>query len=270
MSDQEPGPTHTPYGQPDPYGQPSPYGRQGQPSYGAPPVQGDRRPGTVTAAAWITIVFSGLTAVLFGFAGLALLVARDQVITEMERVPEFQDAGIDADAAVGVLVAFILGLVVWAVIALVLAVFVLRRSNVARILLVISSSVVALLSLLGITSGVSAITLIASVATIVLLFVGGAGDWFARKGSHGGYPGGGYPSAGYGTDPYGTGTQGGDTYGSNPYGTQSAPEAPRADNPYGQPPSSDNPYGQPPSSDNPYGQPPSGGSDYPPKDYPGR
>lgn len=271
MSDQEPGPTHTPYGQPDPYGQPSPYGQQGQPSpygqpsYGAPPVQADRRPGTVTAAAWITIVFSGLTAVLFGFAGLALLVARDQVITEMERVPEFQDAGIDADAAVGVLVAFILGLVVWAVIALVLAVFVLRRSNVARILLVISSSVVALLSLLGITSGISAITLIASVATIVLLFVGGAGDWFARKGSDGGYPGGGYPSTGYpstgyGTDPYGTGSRGGDTYGSNPYGTQPAPEAPRADNPYGQPPSSDNPYGQPPSS----------GSDYPPKDYPGR
>lgn len=264
MSDQEPGPTHTPYGQPDPYGQPtpygqqgqaSPYGQQGQPSYGAPPVQGDRRPGTVTAAAWITIVFSGLTAVLFGLTGLALLVARDQVITEIERVPEFQDAGIDADAAVGVLVAFILGLVVWAVIALVLAVFVLRRSNVARILLVISSSVVALLSLLGITSGISAITLIASVATIVLLFVGGAGDWFARKGSHGGYPGGGYPSAGYpgtayGTDPYGTGSQGSDTYGSNPYGTQPAPEAPRADNPYG--------------------QPPSGGSDYPPKDYPGR
>ncbi|GAA1448484.1 hypothetical protein GCM10009641_76590 [Mycobacterium cookii] len=268
MSDQEPGPTHTPYGQPGPYGQqgqPSPYGGQGQPSYGAPAGQGDRRPGTVTAAAWITIVFSGLTAVLFGFAGLALLVARDQVITEMERVPEFQDAGIDADAAVGVLVAFILGLVVWAVIALVLAVFVLRRSNVARILLVISSSVVALLSLLGITSGVSVITLIASVATIVLLFVGGAGDWFARKGSPGGYPGGGYPSAGhpgagYGTDPYGTGSQGGDTYGSNPYATQPPPEAPRADNPYGQPPSSDNPYGQPPSD----------GSDHPPRDYPGR
>lgn len=256
MSDQEPGPTHTPYGQPDPYGQqgqPSPYGQQ--PSYGAPPVQTDRRPGTVTAAAWITIVFSGLTAVLFGFTGLALLVARDQVITEMERVPEFQDAGIDADAAVGVLVAFILGLVVWALIALVLAVFVLRRSNVARILLVISSAVVALLSLLGITSGVSAITLIASVATIVLLFVGGAGDWFARKGSQGGHPGGGYPSAGHPGTGYGT-----DPYGSNPYGTQPAPEAPRADNP----------YGQPPSSDNPYGQPPSGGSDYPPKDYPGR
>ena len=65
MSD--PGPTHQPYGQNDPYGQqpgpqPSPYGQQ--PSYGMQPA-GDRRPGTVTAAAWITILFSAISAALF-------------------------------------------------------------------------------------------------------------------------------------------------------------------------------------------------------------
>ena len=157
MSNEEPGPTHTPYGQPsgqpDPYGQPpagQPYGQAGQPSpygqqpYGQPAAYGqqptsDRRPGTVTAAGWITIVFSAIVAAIFGFTGLALVVARDQVITEMERVPEFRDADIDADAAVGVLVAVMLGLVVWAIVAIVLAVLVMRRSNVARILLVISS-----------------------------------------------------------------------------------------------------------------------------------
>src|ERR671920_760725 len=144
MSD--PGPTHQPYGQ-DPYGQqpggqPYPYGQQSpysQQPYGQQPG-GDRRPGTVTAAAWITIVLSAITAALFGFTGL--------------------------------------GLVMWAIIAIVLAVLVMRRSNVARILLVISSAVVALFSLLGVTSGVSAITLVAAIAVIVLLFVGGAGDWF--------------------------------------------------------------------------------------------
>ena len=104
-----------PSGQPDPYGQ-QPYGQQPYGQYGQPVA--DRRPGTVTAAAWITIVFSAIVAAIFGFTALALLVARDQVITEMERVPEFQDANIDADAAVGVLVAVMLGLVVWAVIAL--------------------------------------------------------------------------------------------------------------------------------------------------------
>ena len=42
MSEQQPGPTHTPYGQSgagDPYGQPSPYGQP--PAYGsAPPADG--------------------------------------------------------------------------------------------------------------------------------------------------------------------------------------------------------------------------------------
>ena len=262
MSEQEPGPTHSPYGQSDPYGstpygQVNPYGQQ--PSYGMQPPAGDRRPGTVTAAAWITIVCSALTALIFGFTALALLVARDQVIAEMEKVPEFRDANIDADAAVGVLVAVMVGLVIWAVAAIVLAVLVLRRSNVARILLVISCAVTALFSLLSISSGVSIVLLLASAAAIVLLFTGGANDWFKRLPSQtgGGYPGAptGYPAAGPAA---------------GPYGQQPRP----SDNPYGQqPPASDNPYGQqPPASDNPYGQQPpaEGGTDYPPRDYPNR
>ena len=274
----EPGPTHTPYGQPDPYGQGNPYGQQpgqpypyGQQPYGATPqATGDRRPGTVTAAAWITIVFSAITAAIFGITGLALLVARDQVITEMERVPEFQDANIDADAAVGVLVAVMVGLVVWSLVAIVLAVLVLRRSNVARILLVISCAAVAVFSLLSVASGVTIVPLVAAIATVVLLFTGGASDWFKRVPS---YPGG--PS-GYPAQPYGS------AYGVQP--GQDAPQPPASDNPYGQAPYGQSPYGQspygqdtsgqqPPSAgENPYGQqPPSeGDSDHPPRDYPGR
>jgi hypothetical protein len=273
MSEQEPGPTHTPYGQPDPYGQPSPYGAPAQPN-------GDRRPGTVTAAAWITMVFAAIVAAIFGLTGLALVIARDQVITEMERVPEFQDTNIDADSTVGVLAAVMFGLVVWALIAIVLAIFVLRRSNVARILLVISSTVVALASLLTITSGVSAVLLIASVAVIVMLFAGGAGAWFKRLDTYpGGYPGGypqaptGYPAGQYGS-PYGD--QPGSSYGQDaPPQYPQAPQYPSADNPYGQAPGQD-PYAPPPGAENPYGQPPQqppvegDGTDQPPRDYPNR
>ncbi|MCW2739153.1 hypothetical protein [Nocardioides sp.] len=263
MSEQEPGPTHTPYGQSDPYGQPpsgqpSPYGQA--PAYGAPTQPTDRRPGTVTAAAWITMVLSAIVAALFGFTALALLVARDQVIVELEKVPEFQDADIDPDAAVGVLVAVLVGLVIWALIAIVLAVLVLRRSSVARILLVISAVITALFSLVGVGSGVSAVTLVAAIAVVVLLFTGGAGAWFNRRDSGGGYPGG-----------Y-AGGQHGATYGGQPGGPygQSATPPPSVDNPYGQSPSGPDPYGQQPS-DNPYGQPPAeGGTDYPPRDYPNR
>ena len=243
MSEQEPGPTHTPYGQPDPSGQGNPYGQPAgqpypygqQPAYGgAPQLAGDRRPGTVTAAAWLTIVLSAVTASVFGFTGLALLVARDQVIAEMEKVPEFQDANIDADAAVGVLVAVMAGLVVWSLVAIVLAVLVLRRSSVARILLVISCAATAIFSLLSVSSGVTVVPLVAAIATVVLLFTGGASDWFKRVPAYaGGYPGA-YPGgpSGYPAQPYGQ-----QPYGQDPYGQQ-PPSA--GENPYGQQPPSDN------------------------------
>ncbi|MCK9822037.1 hypothetical protein NOCD_00885 [Nocardioides cavernae] len=293
---EHPGPSQNPYGQPVPSGQDNPYGQSygqqpagqqpygyGQQPYGGVPTRsGDKRPGTVTAAAWITIVFSAITAVLFALGGLGLLVARDDVIAEMERVPEFQDANIDAESAVGVLVVVLLGVVIWCLVAAILAVFVLRRSNVARILLVISAAVAAVFALIGITSGISLVPLVACLATIVMLFVGGAGDWFKRVPDLGGYPG--YPGdpAGYqagayggygstGADPYQQqgqqpeqqtpqgGTAYPDPYG-NPYGTPSQP----------QPGGSPNPYGQVPPTHQDPDAPDDGNGDHPPRDYPGR
>jgi hypothetical protein len=246
-----------PYDQP-PYGAQQPYGQQPQPQqpyasqpyasqpYGAdpyrvagPPGRGDQRPGTVTAAAWIAIVMSGLSALLFAFVAMMFLVAQDPLVEEMERQQDFQDLDIDAGSIVGLLVAVMIVFTLWAAAGVVLGAFVLRRSTVARILLVISASLVALLSLIGITSGVSLVSLVAAVATIVLLFVGGANDWFARRGpsSYDGGYGGGYDGPGSG---------------------------------YGGYPTTHQPYGQPPSqSPNPYGQ--QGDSDtWPPQDYPGR
>lgn len=198
MSDQNPPgenppPPHNPYGAPDQppaygqqpptYGQPPAYGApQGYaaPAYGAPVGDPDKRPGTVTAAGIITIVFSGLSLVLFGFFTLGLLVAKDSILDEIRKNPDFQDVNISADSAYGAVVAVIGVFALWSLIALVLGIFVLRRSNGARITLVISSAVTALISLLAITSGITAITLIAAVATIVLLFTGGANPWFKR------------------------------------------------------------------------------------------
>lgn len=266
MSEQDPGPTHTPYGQPNPSGQQpygqSPYGQQpqyGQPPYGQQPygqqgygaVDPDRRPTTVTVAAWITIVFSGLTAALFGVIALIFVVARDDFVAgfdrEMESSVGTTDVNIDADSLAGVIVAVFLVFAVWALIAIVLAVFVLRRSNVARILLVISSSVTALLSLIGIGSGVSVVPLVAAVAVIVLLFVGGAGDWFKGR-----------SAALAGHDSYGSY---GSTGGQYPtYGTQQP-------GPYGSQPGTDAPTYPAPSQD-PYGQPPADGGTGSSTDYP--
>lgn len=183
-------PPQNPYGQPqagDPYGQPAQpaYGQPayGQPGYAAPGGDPDKRPGTVTAAGIITIVFSGLSLLLYAFILVALVVAKDAVLDEIETQPGFEDAGISANDALGVVVGVVGVFAIWCLIATILGFLVLRRSNAARILLVVSSSVTALLSLLAIGSGLSALTLIAAIATIVLLFTGGAGDWFKRKGA---------------------------------------------------------------------------------------
>ncbi len=70
---------------------------------------------------------------------------------------------------------------VWSILGVVLGVWAMRRSNVARILLVVSSALVAIVSLVSIGSGLSALWLLAAIATIILLFVGGANDWYARR-----------------------------------------------------------------------------------------
>ena len=205
-------PPQNPYGEPpagqDPYGQPPPppaYGQQpgyGQPAYGQPaygqqpayagaPMAGDpdKRPGTVTAAGIITLIFSGLSFLLFAFVMVALLVAEDEVLAEIERQEGFEDAGISANDALGVVVGVVGVFAVWCLVATILGFLVLRRSNAARITLVVSASITALVSLIAIGSGVSALTLIAAVATIVLLFTGGAGDWFKRKNAAAAPPG---------------------------------------------------------------------------------
>jgi hypothetical protein len=195
-----------PYGRPPeaapppPYGQPPAYG-QGQPQYGQPPAYGqaqpqygqlghysepmppdpdaDKRPGPVTAAAVLTLVFSGLTAALFVFAMVGLVVQRDAFLEELDNEPGLEDVSPDDLFAVMMIVLGVF--LVWSLVAIVLAILVLRRSNAARILLIISAAMTALFSLLAIMSAVSAATLIAGISVVVMLLTGSARDWFARK-----------------------------------------------------------------------------------------
>jgi hypothetical protein len=185
-------PAENPYGQ-APFGQQQPqgyYAQQPPPGplgdgldmYGRPLVR-EARPGTVTAAAWITLVMSGLTGALFGFITLGMLVAKDDVVTEMDKA--FAEQGVtgdfSAEDAYGFFVFALVVLTLWCIIACVLAVFAMRGSNVSRILLVISSVVAGLLSLVAIGSVISAVWLLACVAVVILFFTGGAGEWYQRR-----------------------------------------------------------------------------------------
>ena len=61
----------------------------------------------MTGAAVITLIFSGLSLLLYAFVLIALVVARDELLDEITRQPGFEDAGISADAAFGVIVAVV-------------------------------------------------------------------------------------------------------------------------------------------------------------------
>ena len=202
MSDpQHPGPygqqtPPSPYGQPQqpsPYGQPgygqpgygqSPYGQYPQQPAGAPQRDADRRPGTVLAAGIVTIVMSGLVLLGSGFVALAALATREDF------AEGFNDsAGLDVshDSLVTAVVVVCVVLCLWSAVAIVLGVLAMRRSQAARITLVVSAAVTALASLLGLPLG--AVTLVAAIAVIVLLFVGGAGAGYARRGQDVAAPG---------------------------------------------------------------------------------
>lgn len=208
MSDPNTPPPGNPYGEPqtppsNPYGQPAstppaysgygetptaqqPYAQQpyGQASYG-PTRDPDKRPGTVTAASIITIVMSTITFLLFAIVTVALLVARDDVIDEIDQemanTQGLED--MSADDLANFITIIMLVFVAWCLAAIVLAVLAMRRKNWARITVIISAAMAALFSLLGITSLISGITLIAAIAVIVLYFTGGANDWYAKRGN---------------------------------------------------------------------------------------
>lgn len=178
MSDQY-GSFDNPYGdapysgqQPPPYGQRPPYGGPPAP-YGKSPA---RRPGTVTAAAVITIVLSALVA-LFGAALLVgTLVDHDGAVRKIAEDRRFKDY--DPEDFVNLLTGMGVLFLVLSILAIIAAVFVLRRSTAARIVLVVLCAATIVLSAISIAAVVSLLTLIAAILVIVFLFVGGANAWF--------------------------------------------------------------------------------------------
>ena len=163
------------------------WGQQGG-QQGGPQRDAEKRPSTVTTAGVLTWVFSGLTAALYLVIVLMLVVAKDQLLTALEQEPALAQMDIDGDTVVAALWVMSAILILWCFSAAVLAFLAMRRLNWARYALVVSAAFTAILSLLAIGSLVSALPLIAAVAVIVLLFTGGANQWYSRKSGGDQYP----------------------------------------------------------------------------------
>jgi hypothetical protein len=199
-----------PYGQPPyaqpPYGQPpyaqAPYGYpgygQGAPSYSGRQADPERRPATVTAAAWVTWVLSGLVMLTFLMLALVMVAARDQFLRQLQEDANFQALDLPTGQVVAAMWAMGAIALFWCISAMVLAWFAFRRANWARITLVVSSAMTLLVSIAAFPVGL--LHVLGAGAVIALLFLGGANEWFGSSGQ--GHPAA-FQSPGSGVPAYG-------------------------------------------------------------------
>jgi hypothetical protein len=147
-----------------------------QPTYGAAPSA--RRPAAVTAAAWLTWVFGGITTVVFGLLVLSLLVQRGRLLEQLQRNPGLADQGLTSQQWLAILwVAGAVG-IFWSLAAMALAVLAYNRVRAGQVGLVASAALSAVLctvSLVGLLSG------LAGFATVVLLLGRSANRWFTHE-----------------------------------------------------------------------------------------
>ena len=170
---------HPPQGEP----QRPQYPQYQQPTYpagahGAPPshpfaANTNKRPGTAAVLTWVGCALAGV--------GCVLLAALSGADTFMDSFQEGSDGQFTRAEAQGILVGIAVFGFVWSVVASVLALLTVKRHGWARIVLTVSAVMAALVSMLTIMSVVTVVTLVLAVAAVVLLFVGGANDWFAHR-----------------------------------------------------------------------------------------
>ena len=186
--DQPPAPYGQPYGQP-PYGQPPQYGAPQAPyspptpgpypPYSGLPTDPDARPGGITAAGVITFILAGLST-LFGVLLMAASAATDDFYRTLTDQGYDMHGVTKGELQAGLLAAGAVCAVL-GVAAIVAAIFVMRRSRAARVVLTVLAGVTILLSLVGITGVLPITTLAGAIATIVLLYQRRSNEWFARR-----------------------------------------------------------------------------------------
>jgi len=152
------------------------------PAYGPPLAYGpggwqlpESRPAGVTAAAVITLVGAGLAALIGGLVSLAFLIARDSFEEGVAR--ELEDFSASQQSTVVSVVGwYFIGCTVLALVAIVLAILLLRDRHRVRVPLVVLSAITALLGIPLFPFGL--LWSVAAISVIILLFVGSAGAWF--------------------------------------------------------------------------------------------
>lgn len=138
-----------------------------------------RRPGSVTTAAALTWVFSGLTTLVYLLVVVMLMAARQPLVDAIQADPQFESLPMSTDDLLAVLWVLSAVSIFWSVSAFALAVLVFRRVGWARIVLVVSAAAAMLVSLLAFPFGL--LHGLAAATTFALLLGRKSAAWFTRR-----------------------------------------------------------------------------------------
>lgn len=177
-----PGPAAYPFGaRPDPQWAPPGVDQQPEvPAWAVGTAQDPgRRPGSVTTAAVLTWVFSGLTTLVFLIVVVMLMAARQPLVDAIQADPQFESLPMSTDDLLAVLWVMSAVSIFWSVSAFVLAVLVFGRFAWARVALVVSAAVAMLVSLLAFPFGL--LHGLAAATTFALLLGKRSAAWFRHR-----------------------------------------------------------------------------------------
>jgi hypothetical protein len=153
-------------------------------------VRGAAVPLTVKIACILTWVFAGVVALAYLGVMVALVVAKDQMVDYVVKVPEWQRANFDQDVILPVLWVGCLMFLAWSVGACLLAWFTWRRHNWARWLLVASAAATLVAALFAFPVGI--LHQLAAALTVGGLLGTAPREWFADRRPPGPPPSGGW------------------------------------------------------------------------------
>ncbi len=129
---------------------------------------GVRRPGTILAAAIVTWVSSAITVLATASFAVFLVSAGEPILDSL-------------DGSRAWVYSLSAGIVVWSVAACLLARWAMAGRNWARIALAASAAGTIVASISMFWLGVPFLSLFGAVAVLVLLFIGGANEWYSDQ-----------------------------------------------------------------------------------------
>lgn len=135
------------------------------------------RPAGVTAAVWLTWVFSALVALFFLVAVLVILVDSDQLLARLQATDSFAGQGLTSRRLLGVLWIVSATSIFWSLCAMTLAALVLMRIELARRVLMVSAALAGVICLAAVPVGW--VHAVVAFTCVGLLHRRSTRDWFA-------------------------------------------------------------------------------------------